>query len=71
MHPAAGASTKPIISEHDDRLLARAQAMRPMYDEWAAVANMADDAESEEVRSWIRGIAASMYHTEEYMAGCL
>lgn len=51
------------MTEKDKELIARAKAMH--WSEWGKVADMAVDAESDEARVILDGIAASGYHREE------
>ena len=57
------------MTEKDKELIARAKAMH--WSEWSKVADMAGEAESDEARVILDGIAASGYHREEAKSGMI
>lgn len=57
------------MTEKDKELIARARAMH--WSEWSKVADMAGEAESDEARVILNGIAVAGYHREEAKAGMI
>lgn len=57
------------MSEKDKSLIAQARATS--YIKWYLIADLIEQAESQEAKETLHSIQSSKYHTEEYYAGIL
>lgn len=58
-----------IASEHDQGLLSQASNLH--YTQWYVALDLAEQANSPEVRDYLEGLGHRLHHTEEYYAGML